>query len=151
MPPAHPQGPDKPSFWEFLLEVIDDDDRVERLTKLMTVVGRWALAAMLVLGAIFSVIYLGSQHLPLWSKIAMPSGGATLASVLYRVRRSRPRQPRQPRRSSGTRSLGERRSAGEIGQGPEGGERPPGAPGEQEGQDGSGSTPDADAGRPGEG
>jgi hypothetical protein len=148
MPPAHPQGPDKPSFWEFLLEVIDDEDRVERLIKLMTVVGRWALAAMLVLGAIFSVIYLGSQHLPLWSKIAMPSGGVTLASVLYRVRRSR---PRQPRRSSGTRSLGERRSAGEISQGPEGGERSPDAPGEQEGQDGSGSAPDADAGRPGEG
>lgn len=114
MPPARPRGP---TFLEFLLKVIEDDDRVRRLVLLIVATG-------LVVCAILSVYYVGTQHLPLWSKIAMPSGGfgvSTLCGVFLRQRN----------RPDGTTLLGQRRSAGEIPQGPEDGEHPHDDSGEQ--------------------
>jgi hypothetical protein len=108
------------SFWQFVLDVLDDDDRVRRLIRLVIVIGP-------MLGAILSMYYISTQHLPLWGRLVVPSGGVGVSIVygLLNVFKGPPDAP------SGGTLLGQRGSAGEILKQPEGSEQPPSEPGEQ--------------------
>jgi hypothetical protein len=88
MPPAHPRGPNDPSFLRFLLEVLDSEVRVRHLTKLIRVVITSVAVAGFTFVAILSVYYLDTQHFPLWSRYAVPGGGIGI-SVVYGALRGR--------------------------------------------------------------